>query len=202
MPLLRPSGLLASLVILASCGGGSTQTGKTGNGAVDDPIAGDICEYRDRQSKTFAQALKFATGGTKLGELTPELRALMVPKFGGNKNRSVATALARARRGDYRVRIDGNCYDANTRTYYACTKVVSADLSKIRALARASTMAEARRFALTMCESLALREAEKVARVRQSSFDTRCRIAVIRRCAPPPEPKKKAPAGDGKKKSK
>jgi hypothetical protein len=95
------------------------------------------------------------------------------------------------------VRIDDNCYNAGTKKYYACSKVLEADLSKVRGFARAVSLDRARALAIQLCEKKVKELVQGSIELRQENMDLSCHVYEQAYCElppappPPPQPKKK-----------
>jgi hypothetical protein len=157
------------------------------------PLAevGNLCTYRPRKDPVM-QAYSDRSGAQWQGEVTVRDLPAMDPKWFSPSDKRLATMVARPRTEVFRVRIDDNCFNADTRKYYSCTKVLEADLSKVRGFARALTHERARALAVQLCQQKVSEIVEKSIQVRQENIDMRCHVYEQAHCdlppAPPPPP--------------
>jgi hypothetical protein len=162
------------------------------------PIAevGNLCTYRTRKDPVM-QGHSDRSGAGWEGELRVRDLPNLDPKWISPQDKRVATMVARPRLDAFRVRIDDNCYNPQTKTYASCTKVLEADLSKVRGFARALTLERARSLAVLLCEKKVAELVEQLAAPRQENLDLRCHVFEQAYCElppappPPPDPKKK-----------
>lgn len=132
------------------------------------------------------------------GEIRVRDLPTMDPKWFSPQDKRVATLIARPRVEAFRVRIDDNCYNAQTKTYSSCSKVLEADLSKVRGFARAVSLERARALAILLCEKKVVELVEQFAATKQDNLDLSCHVYEQAYCElppapppPPPDPKKK-----------
>ncbi|MFO0988889.1 MAG: hypothetical protein U1F37_16275 [Alphaproteobacteria bacterium] len=153
------------------------------------PLAetGNLCTYRKRQAPVM-QGYADRTGAQWEGEVTIRSLPNMDTKWFGPFDKRLATMVARPRIDVFRVRIDDNCLDPQTKKYYSCTKVLEADLSKVRGFARALTPERARALAVQLCEKKVAEIVADSAQIRQESIDTRCHVYEQAFCELPPAP--------------
>lgn len=159
------------------------------------PVAevGDLCLFRARKDPVMS-GFKDATGAQWEGEIGARDLAAMRTKWFGRSDKRVATIVTRPRVDTLRVRIDDNCYDAGRKVYYACSKVLTADLAPIRGFARARTMEGAQALAVQLCEKKVRQVVESAIDIRQENVDLRCRVVEQAYCELPPAPPPPAPA--------
>ena len=112
----------------------------------------------------------------------------MDPKWFSPSDKRVVTMIARPRLETFRVRIDDNCYNAQTKTYSSCTKVLEADVSKVRGFVRALTLERARGLAIQLCEKKVLELIEATVVTKQDNLDLTCHVAEQAFCELPPAP--------------
>jgi hypothetical protein len=157
---------------------------------------GNLCTYRTRKDPVM-QGHSDRSGAGWEGELRVRDLPNLDPKWISPQDKRVVTMVARPRLDAFRVRIDDNCYNPQTRTYASCTKVLEADLSKVRGFARALTLERARALAVLLCEKKVAELVEQLAAPRQENLDLRCHVFEQAYCElppappPPPDPKKK-----------
>lgn len=153
------------------------------------PLAetGNLCTYRPRKEPVM-QGYADRTGAQWEGEVTIRDLPNMDTKWFGPFDKRLATMVARPRTEIFRVRIDDNCFDAQTKKYYSCQKVLEADLSKVRGFARALTEERAQALAVQLCEKKTAEIVERSIQVRQESIDTRCHVYEQTFCELPPAP--------------
>jgi hypothetical protein len=157
---------------------------------------GNLCTYRTRKEPVM-QGFVDRSGAGWEGEIRLRDLPSLDPKWFSPQDKRIATMIARPRLDAYRVRIDDNCYNAETKKYYSCSKVLEADLSQVRGFARAVSLERARGLAIQLCEKKVLELVEKVAAPRQENMDLRCHVFEQAYCElppappPPPDPKKK-----------
>lgn len=179
---------------LAACGSAGDRPPPPKPDAVSAPLAGvgDMCSYAERK-KPVIVAHKFWTGRAYFGDLKssdlPELRAKW---FLGGSGGKVSTSVARPKLEVYRLKTDGNCYDAEKKVYYSCTKTVATRIGDIRVVGRAINQRDADFLALEVCNSQMRDRIEKQTQIERDTTDLRCVIVARKRCPlPPPAPKKK-----------
>jgi len=152
---------------------------------------GNLCTYRTRKDPVM-QGYSDRSGAGWEGEVAVRDLPSMDPKWFSLQDKRLATMIARPRVETYRVRIDDNCYNAETKTYHACSKVLEADLSKVRGFARALTLERARSLAILLCEKKVVELVDKSALTNQENLDLRCHVYEQAFCdlppAPPPPP--------------
>ncbi len=109
------------------------------------PVAevGNLCTYRTRKDPVM-QGFSDRSGAQWEGEIRVRDVPTMDTKWFSPSDKRVATMVARPRVEVYRVRVDDNCYNAATKTYHACSKVLEADLTQVRGFARAQPRASDR----------------------------------------------------------
>ncbi len=157
------------------------------------PIAevGNLCTYRTRKDPVM-QGFVDRSGGGFEGELRIRDLPNLDPKWISPQDTRLATIVARPRLDAFRIRVDDNCYNAQTKTYYSCTKVLEADLSKVRGFARASEPPRARALAVLLCEKKVTELVEKIGAPKQENLDLHCHAYEQAFCelpaAPPPAP--------------
>lgn len=153
------------------------------------PLAetGNLCTYRTRKDPVM-QGYADRTGAQWEGEVTIRDLPNMDTKWFGPFDKRLATMVARPRTEMYRARIDDNCYDATTKKYYSCTKVLEADLSKVRGFARALTLERARALAVQLCEKKVAEIVEGTIKTHQENIDVRCHVYEQTFCGLPPAP--------------
>jgi hypothetical protein len=205
LPLL----LLLSAALLGACSRGSDEAARPGPGSPGAPVAdatsrstfeldspaigevGNLCLFRPRKDPVMI-AYKDRTGAAWEGEVRVRDLPGFDTKWIAQFDKRVATVVARPRVDKFRVKVDGNCHDAARRTYYACTKVLEADVSAVRGFARAPTVAEASALAIQLCEKKVAEIVEKSIEITQDNQDLRCRVTEQTWCdlpaAPPPPP--------------
>lgn len=160
------------------------------------PLAevGNLCTYRPRKDPVM-QGYSDRSGAHWEGEVTVADLPNMNPKWFGPSDKRLATMVARPRTEMFRVRIDDNCYNAETKKYHACTKVLEADLSKVRGFARALSLDRARVLAVQLCQQKVSEIVERSVEIRQENLDMRCHVYEQAHCelppAPPPPPARK-----------
>ncbi len=148
---------------------------------------GNLCTYRPRKEPVM-QGFVDRSGAGWEGEIRVRDLPTLDPKWFSPQDKRVATMIARPRVETYRVRIDDNCLNAETRTYYACSKVLEADLSKVRGFARAVSLERARALAIQLCEKKVAELVEQSAATKQDNLDLRCHVAQQAYCELPPAP--------------
>ncbi|MGH7005842.1 MAG: hypothetical protein ACREIP_18000 [Alphaproteobacteria bacterium] len=157
------------------------------------PIAevGNVCTFRQRKDPVMS-GFRDRSGASWEGEVRVRDLATLDPKWFSPSDKRIATLVARPRVDTFRVRVDDNCYNAQTRTYYSCSKVLEADLSAIRGFARALTIQQARGLAIQLCEKKVAEVVDAKINIKQDNLDLRCRIVQQTFCelpaAPPPPP--------------
>ena len=163
------------------------------------PLAetGNLCTYRPRKEPVM-QGHSDRTGAQWEGEVTIRDLPSMETKWFSPSDKRLVTMVARPRTEVFRVRIDDNCYNAEAKKYYACSKVLEADLSKVRGFARGPTLEHARALAVQLCEKKVAEVVDRSIQVRQENIDTRCHVYEQAWCALPPAPK--PPPAPAKKK--
>lgn len=162
------------------------------------PIAevGNLCTYRTRK-EPIMQGFVDRSGAGWEGEIRVRDLPSLDPKWFSPQDKRVATLIARPRVETFRVRIDDNCYNAQTKTYSSCSKVLEADLSKVRGFARAVSLERARSLAILLCEKKVVELVEQTAATKQDNLDLSCHVYEQAYCdlppapPPPPDPKKK-----------
>jgi hypothetical protein len=177
----------------ASPGGPVAEAPSRSTFELDKPAIGEVgplCLFRPRKDPVMI-GHRDRTGASWEGEV----RVRDVPSFGTKWlpafDKRVATVVTRPRVERFRVKVDGNCYDAARRSYHACTKVLEADLSAVRGFARAPTVPEATALAIQLCEKKVAEVVEKSIDIAQDNQDMRCRAVEQAWCdlpAPPPPP--------------
>lgn len=202
--MLRPIPLLLLLSALAACSrddkvvatpapaspAPAAATASTSSFEYDAPPIGEVgnaCTFRPRKDPVM-QGYRDRSGQSWEGEVRVRDVATMDPKFISPSDKRVATLVARPRVDKFRMRVDDNCYNAETKTYYACTKVLEADLSPIRGFARALSIEQARNLAIQLCERKVADVMDEKINVKQDNTDLRCRIVVQTFCELPPAP--------------
>jgi len=148
---------------------------------------GNLCTYRTRKDPVM-QGFSDRSGAQWEGEIRVRDLPTMDPKWFSPSDKRVATIVARPRVENFRVRVDDNCYDAQTRTYRACTKVLEADLTQVRGFARALTIEGARNLAIQLCEKKVTELVGVQAEIRQDNLDMRCYAMEQAFCELPPAP--------------
>ena len=153
------------------------------------PLAetGNLCTYRPRKEPVM-QGYGDRSGAQWEGEVKVADLPNMDPKWFSPSDKRLATMVARPHTEVFRMRIDDNCYNAATKTYHACTKVLEADLSKVRGFARALTLERARALAVQLCEKKVAEIVERSIQVQQENLDMRCHVYEQAYCALPPAP--------------
>ena len=153
------------------------------------PVAevGNLCTYRARKEPVM-QGYADGTGAQWEGEVQVRDLPSFNSKWFNPSDKRLATMVARPRVGVFRVRIDDNCYNAATKTYSACTKVLETDLGKVRGFARAMTPERATALAVQLCEKKVAELVEGSAEIRQENIDLRCHVFEQAYCALPPAP--------------
>ncbi len=157
---------------------------------LDQPAIGEvgkICTYRPRKEPVI-MAYRDRTGGAFEGEIRLRDVAMFDSKLISASDRRIASAVARPNVNTFRVKVDDNCYDAATRTYRACTKVLEANVKEVRGFARGVLMADARTLAVQVCERKVAELVEKNLEVKQDNFDMKCHVIEQAWCEPPPAP--------------
>jgi len=163
-----------------------------------EPVAevGNLCLFRPRKDPIMS-GFADGTGAAWEGELRVRDLASLDTKWISQQDKRIATAVARPRAEVFRARIDDNCYDAARKVYYACSKVIEADLSQIRGFARAPNIGRARALAIQLCEKKVDAVMDEKVQIKQDNLDLRCRVIEQAFCElppappPPPAPKKK-----------
>jgi hypothetical protein len=148
---------------------------------------GNICTYRTRK-EPIMQGFADRSGAGWEGEIRVRDLPTMDPKWFSPQDKRVVTMIARPRLDKFRVRIDDNCYNAHTKTYSSCTKVLEADLTKVRGFARALTVERARALAVQLCEKKVEELVEQSAATKQDNLDLRCHVDEQAFCELPPAP--------------
>jgi hypothetical protein len=148
---------------------------------------GNLCTYRTRK-EPIMQGFADRSGAGWEGEIRVRDLPTMDPKWFSPSDKRVATMIARPRLETFRVRIDDNCYNAQTKTYSSCTKVLEADLSKVRGFARALTLERARGLAIQLCQKKVLELVEATTVGNQDNLDLTCHVAEQAFCELPPAP--------------
>lgn len=200
--------LILSAIVLAACSGGRDQAENPPPAAAPStnpsgstfeleaaPIAEvrQLCLFRPRKEPVMS-GFSDRSGAQWEGEIGVRDLPSMDTKWFSPSDKRVATVVARPRVDTFRVRIDGNCHDPARNVYYACTKVLEADLSPIRGFARALTLDRARALALQLCEQKVADTVDKSVQIRQENVDLKCRVVEQTYCAlPPPPPPPPAP---------
>ena len=153
------------------------------------PVAevGNLCLFRPRKDPVMI-AHKDRTGAAWEGEIRVRDVPKFEPKLISQSDKRIATVVARPRVDRFRVRVDDNCYDAASKSYHACTKVLEADLSSVRGFARALTMPEASALAIQICERKVAEIVQTSIEIRQENHDLRCRAVEQAYCELPPPP--------------
>lgn len=157
------------------------------------PVAevGSLCLFRPRKDPVMI-AHRDRTGAAWEGEIRVRDVPRFEPELISQSDTRIATVVARPRVDMFRARVDDNCYDPARKAYYACTKVLEADLSAVRGFARALTMPEARALAVQLCEKKVAEIVQTSIEIRQENQDLRCRAIEQAFCdlppAPPPPP--------------
>jgi hypothetical protein len=153
------------------------------------PLAetGNLCTFRPRKDPVM-QGYADRSGAQWEGEVTIRDLPSMDTKWFGPFDKRLATMIARPRTEVYRARIDDNCYDAATKKYFSCAKVLEADLSKVRGFARALTVERARALAVQLCEKKVAEIVESTVKTHQENIDTRCHVYEQTFCELPPAP--------------
>lgn len=153
------------------------------------PIAevGNPCNFRTRRDPVM-QGYRDRSGAAWEGEVRVRDVAAMDAKWFGASDKRVATLVARPRVDNFRLRVDSNCYNAETKSYYSCSKVLEADLSKIRGFARGLTIGQARSLAIQLCEKKVADVVAEKLEIQQDNVDLRCRIIEQHFCELPPPP--------------
>jgi len=200
----RPLSVLLMLSALAACSGDekgvatpapaspalAAPTASTSSFEYDAPPIGEVgnaCNFRQRKDPVM-QGFRDRTGASWEGELRVRDVASMDPKWFSPSDKRVATLVARPRTDKFRLRVDDNCYNAQTKTYYSCSKVLEADFTQIRGFARAVTIEQARSLAIQLCEKKVTAVMEAATDTRQDNTDLRCRIVTQTFCELPPAP--------------
>jgi hypothetical protein len=204
----RVSPLLLAAVLLAACARGGDDAArapssptKVPGGAVADASArssyqldapaiaevGNLCLFRPRKEPVM-QGHRDRTGASWEGEIRVRDVASFETKWLSPSDKRVAAVVARPKVETFRVRIDDNCYDAARRSYYACSKVLEADVSRVRGFARAPTVPEARALAVQLCEKKVAEMVEAAIDVKQDNQDLQCRVVDQAWCDLPPVP--------------
>jgi hypothetical protein len=157
---------------------------------------GNLCTYRQRKDPVM-QGFVDRSGAGWEGEIRVRDLPSLDPKWFSPQDKRVATIIARPRIEAFRVRVDDNCYNAETKKYYACSKVLEADLSKVRGFARAVSLERARALAIQLCEKKVVELVQGSVEIRQENMDLRCHVFEQAYCElppappPPPDPKKR-----------
>lgn len=147
-------------------------------------LTGDICSYKPRKDPIVV-AHRDAKGAAWRGDIKAADNASFENKWSFLKARVVASAVAAPRVSQYRARISDDCYDKASKKYYSCSKVVVADVSKVRSLGRAPTMEQALKLALEACERIVRKRVSEKLSIRQEGYDLKCRIIERARCPLP-----------------
>jgi len=171
-------------------GGRVTGIASTASYEMDAPPineVGNLCTYRTRNDPVM-QGHSDRSGAGWQGEIRVRDVPSMDTKWFSMSDKRVGTVVARPRVDTFRTRVDGNCYNAASKTYYSCTKVLEADLSKIRGFARALTMEQASRIAVQLCDRKVAEVVESTLDLRQENIDLRCRPIAQAYCELPPPP--------------
>jgi hypothetical protein len=153
------------------------------------PLAdvGNVCSFRERKEPVM-QGFADRTGRGWEGEIRVRDVSSLDPKWFSPSDARVATMIARPRVERYRVRIDDNCYNAETKKYSSCTKVLEADLSKVRGFARALSLERATALAIQLCEKKVRDVVDESALTRQENLDLTCHVFQQAFCELPPAP--------------
>ena len=156
---------------------------------------GNLCTFRERKDPVMQGFIDRSGAGWE-GEIRVRDIPSLDPKWFSPQDKRVATLIARPRVETFRVRVDDNCYNAETKKYSACSKVLEADLSKVRGFARAVSLERARALAIQLCEKKVKDLVQGSIEIRQENMDLSCHIYEQAYCelppAPPPrQPKKK-----------
>lgn len=153
------------------------------------PVAevGNVCNFRTRKDPVM-QGYRDRTGSAWEGEVRVRDVASMDTKWFTLSDKRVATIVARPRVDKFRLRVDANCYNAETKTYAGCNKVLEADLSPIRGFARGLTIPQARALAIQLCEKKVADVVNDTLSIRQDNVDLRCRVIEQTFCELPPAP--------------
>ncbi|HEY7610664.1 MAG TPA: hypothetical protein VIF14_15655, partial [Alphaproteobacteria bacterium] len=141
------------------------------------PVAevGNLCTYRTRKDPVM-QGYSDRSGAQWEGEIHVRDLPSLDPKWFSPSDKRMATMVARPRVAVFRARIDDNCYNAATKTYAACTKVLETDLSRVRGFARALTLERAGALAVQLCEKKVAELVDKSTEIRQENIDLRCHV--------------------------
>lgn len=148
---------------------------------------GNACTFRTRKDPVM-QGFRDRSGAAWEGEVRVRDVATMDAKWFGASDKRVATLVARPRVDKFQMRVDANCLNAETKTYYACTKVLEADLTPIRGFARGLTIGQARSLAIQLCEKKVQEVVDEKINIKQDNVDLRCRIIEQTFCELPPAP--------------
>ncbi len=186
------------LLVLTACGGGADKQGPgTGVRAAQALPAGQIgklCIFGARRPPVTI-VHRDATGAQWHGDVKESDYKLMRTKWFSRSDKRMTTVVAAPRVKVYRVKIDDNCYDKNKKTYHACTKTITADLTPIRVIARALDLGDASNLARQECSRRVRDTIAKKTDVRQEGHDLRCKIIATTKCslpAPKQKPKPKS----------
>jgi hypothetical protein len=203
MPRALP--LLILSAALAGCAGGSEKTAAPGTPAASGQVAstqgrsvveldappvaevGNLCLFRMRKDPVMS-GFADRTGAAWEGEVRVRDLPSLDPKWFSPSDKRMATVAARPRAEVFRARIDDNCYDAARKVYYSCSKVVEADLSKVRGFARALSIGRARALAIQLCEKKVAEVMDQSVQIKQDNLDLRCRVIEQAYCELPPAP--------------
>jgi hypothetical protein len=202
--MLRPIPLLLMFSALAACSGDekvvatpapaasapAAATASASSFEYDAPPIGEVgnaCTFRPRKDPVM-QGYRDRSGASWEGEVRVRDVATMDPKFISPSDKRVATLVARPRVDKFRLRVDDNCYNAETKTYSSCSKVLEADLSPVRGFARALTIQQARSLAIQLCEKKVADVVDEKINIKQDNVDLRCRIVEQTFCELPPAP--------------
>jgi hypothetical protein len=215
----RVSPLLLLCAVLAACARGGDQAARPDPAAGPNPSApvasapgksvfehdappvaevGNLCLFRTRKDPVMSGFVD-RTGAAWEGEVRVRDLPSLDPKWFRPSDARMATVVARPRVDRFRVRIDDNCYDAARKVYYSCSKVLEADLSKVRGFARALSIGRARSLAIQLCEKKVIELVESSLEIKQDNADLRCRIVEQAFCELPPAPPPPPPPAPAKK---
>jgi hypothetical protein len=202
--------LILSAALLGACSSGREHAEKPGTAPrIDDRVVskssptrfdykapamsrvGDLCLYRKRKDPIMAGYVD-RTGAQWEGEIEPRDLQGMHTKWFGPSDTQIATVVARPHVDTFKVKIDDNCYDPTRKVYYACTKVLHADLARIRGFARAPTAERAGALAVQLCEKKVASVIAQSMDIDQTNRDMTCHVIEQAYCdlpkPPPPKP--------------
>jgi hypothetical protein len=188
--------LLVSAGLVGACSQGKAPASRTDSGAAAaniqldaPPIAevGNLCLFRPRKEPVMS-GFADRTGAQWEGEIRVRDLASLEDKLIDPFDKRVATVVTRPRVDIFRMRIDDNCYDATRKVYYACTKVVTADLTGVRGFARAMTVDRARALSIQLCEKKVAQVVGAAIGIQQDNTDLRCHVSEQAFCTLPPAP--------------